>query len=192
VSVLLRVSCQNSLATSFGKLTIVCRAFYDVPALDKYKWYWRVEPGVKYTCQLTYDPFMAMQKSGKRYGYTIALWERGDTAPSLFRAVDAYAREKGLHSWIGDRGKTSVWKAMVEASWAPWPIRKFIIPLVDPHRDHTGDRWSMCHYWSNFEIGDLDWFRGKEYRDFMTRLEELGGFYTERVSYSLLPLTWLC
>ena len=29
------------------------RKFYDHPALKFYKWYWRVEPDVQFTCAIT-------------------------------------------------------------------------------------------------------------------------------------------
>lgn len=34
--------------------------------------------------------------------------------------------------------------------------------------------------WSNFEIGDLDLWRGEAYRKFFDFLDEKGGFYYER------------
>lgn len=40
----------------------------------------------------------------------------------------------------------------------------------------------MCHFWSNFEIARLDFFRSKEYEDFFQMMDKSGGFWTERVS----------
>lgn len=59
-----------------------------------------------------------------------------------------------------------------------------------PHRDASGDAWNLCHYWNNFEIADLDFFRSKEYREFFDYLDRTGGFYRERVSsfFFSLPL----
>lgn len=39
----------------------------------------------------------------------------------------------------------------------------------------------MCHYWSNFEIADMDLFRSPLYRSFFDDLDRTGGFYFERV-----------
>ncbi|KAF3043899.1 hypothetical protein E8E11_008144 [Didymella keratinophila] len=64
--------------------------FYDHPALEPYKWYWRVEPDIDFNCSITYDPFVEMAKHDKTYGYTTALWENGRTAVSLFRKLSAY------------------------------------------------------------------------------------------------------
>ena len=148
-----------------------CRFFYDHPALQKYKWYWRVEPDVEFTCAVTYDPFVEMEKHGKRYGYTIALWELGQTVPSLFRKLVRYKERNNIPT-------TTLWTAMMDASWLPWPIRRLIFWIRN--RDPYGDLWNMCHFWSNFEIADMDFFRSKEYRDMFQFLDEDGGFYHER------------
>ena len=38
----------------------------------------------------------------------------------------------------------------------------------------------MCHFWSNFEIADLDFFRSDAYRELFALLDRDGGFYYER------------
>jgi hypothetical protein len=42
----------------------------------------------------------------------------------------------------------------------------------------------MCHFWSNFEIAKLSWFRSKEYNDFFEMMDRSGGFWMERVSFA--------
>lgn len=34
------------------------------------EYYWRVEPDVRYYCDLDYDPFLYMKKHNKKYGKT--------------------------------------------------------------------------------------------------------------------------
>ncbi|KAF2278073.1 glycosyl transferase [Westerdykella ornata] len=145
--------------------------FYDVEALKPYRWYWRIEPDVEFSCAITYDPFTEMAKHGKKYGYTIALWEVDNTVPSLFRAVSDYKREKHL-------ALTDLWRSMVRASWTPIPFRS--LQSLWPWRDSSGDSWNLCHFWSNFEIADMDFFRSREYRDLFDYLDREGGFYHER------------
>lgn len=147
------------------------RFFYDHPALQPYKWYWRVEPDISFTCAITYDPFIEMAKNGKTYGYTIALWENGKTAASLFRKLSAYKASLRYPT-------TSLWTAMMAASTMPWPFRHLLALLRN--RDENGDLWNMCHFWSNFEIADMDFYRSPLYRDFFRFLDEDGGFYYER------------
>ena len=40
--------------------------------------------------------------------------------------------------------------------------------------------YHRCHYWNNFEIVDLNWFRGEKYQKFFDYLDKLGGFYYYR------------
>lgn len=151
--------------------------FYDVEALKPYKWYWRVEPHVEFTCAVTYDPFVEMANHGKKYGYTVALWEVDNTVLNLFRAVSDFKKKKGI-------GTTSLWRSMVRPSWVPLPFRW--MKSSKPWRDASGDAWNLCHYWSNFEIADMNFFRSRNYRELFEFLDEKGGFYRERVSVLLL------
>lgn len=112
-----------------------------------------------------------MEKHGKIYGYTIALWENGRTAASLFRKLSTYKSFMNYPT-------TTLWTAMMAASTMPWPFRYLLAFLRN--RDANGDLWNMCHFWSNFEIADMDFFRSQQYRDMFRFLDEDGGFYYER------------
>ncbi|KZP02585.1 glycosyltransferase family 15 protein [Athelia psychrophila] len=46
--------------------------------------------------------------------------------------------------------------------------------------DDGGENYNMCHYWSNFEIADMDFFRSDAYTKFFEYLDSKGGFYYER------------
>ncbi|KAH7361214.1 glycolipid 2-alpha-mannosyltransferase-domain-containing protein [Pyrenochaeta sp. MPI-SDFR-AT-0127] len=145
--------------------------FYDHPALQPYKWYWRVEPDISFTCAITYDPFVEMEKHGKRYGYIIALWEKGTTVASLFRKLSDYKSHFQIPT-------TTLWTSMIDPSYLPWPFRRVLALLRN--RDQYGDLWNMCHFWSNFEIADMDFFRSPAYRNLFKFLDDDGGFYYER------------
>jgi len=54
------------------------------------------------------------------------------------------------------------------------------VPEVDPE-SMEGENYNMCHFWSNFEIARLDFFRSKEYEDFFEMMDHSGGFWAERV-----------
>lgn len=146
--------------------------FFDHPALQSFSWFWRIEPDARVLCDIPYDPFAEMLKHNKTYGYTIALWEVGASAPSLFREVSDYRISN-------DIVPSSLWTAMLEPSWAPMPLRHTIMPWF-PSRDGNGDAWSSCHFWSNFEIADFNFFRSTEYRSFFQHLDATGGFHLER------------
>ena len=150
------------------------RNFYNLEALKDYKWYWRIEPDVDFYCAITYDPFVEMAKHEKVYGFTIALPEESRTCPSLFREMSDWKERNNIPT-------TELWKASVTPSWVPWPFRSMMGWFR--HRDRNGDGWSLCHYWSNFEIANMDFFRGKAYQDMVEYLDRTGGFYYERVCY---------
>ncbi|CCH42035.1 putative mannosyltransferase KTR5 [Wickerhamomyces ciferrii] len=81
--------------------------FHKHELVRKYKWYWRVEPDVKFFCDLTYDPFLEMEKHGKKYGFTIMIKELWETVPNLFRLTNGFIKEQGLK-------KKSSWDLFVE------------------------------------------------------------------------------
>lgn len=145
--------------------------------MQKYRWYWRLEPDTDFYCHITYDPFAEMARRGKVYGFAIALWELVETAPTLFRRTSAYRKAAGIPA-------SPLWNAVVDPSRLPWPLRSVAGLLSPANRDRHGDAWSACHYWSNFEIGDMDFFRGKAYREYFEALDQAGGFYFERVRFS--------
>ena len=112
-----------------------------------------------------------MSREKKRYAYVIALQEVGSTVRSLYRVVSDYKDRL-------NRTPSRYWNALVDPSWAPLPIR-WLLRLA-PYRDINGDEWNLCHFWNNFEIADLDFFREEGYRHMLEHLDKLGGFYYER------------
>lgn len=113
-----------------------------------------------------------MARHNKVYGFTLALSEERQTCPGLFRKVSDWKESQNIPS-------TPLWLASITPSWVPWPFRSMMSWFA--HRDRHGDAWNLCHYWSNFEIADLDFFRGEKYQSLFQKLERDGGFYFERV-----------
>ncbi|RCH77894.1 hypothetical protein CU098_000316, partial [Rhizopus stolonifer] len=130
--------------------------FFDHPLLDEYEWYWRVEPGVEFFCDITYDPFLYMQKYNKKYGFVVTLTELKETIPTLWKTVEDYAQSRRI-----DISNTS----------------KRLFPYF--RNKETGD-FNLCHFWSNFEIGSLNLWRSPQYRDFFDYLDKTGNFFYER------------
>jgi mannosyltransferase len=187
---------QGDAAVMYGGLEsyhAMCRFysgfFYNHPLLLKYEWYWRVEPEITYFCDITYDPFLKMIENNKTYGFTIAVKELRETVPNIFRYASAYMRLNGLKS-------QGLWEMFVEPKPpAPEPELNADSPLPEeilqsepgsnslPDIDGEameGEKYNMCHFWSNFEIAKLSWFRSKEYNDFFEMMDRSGGFWMER------------
>ncbi|KAJ9638873.1 O-glycoside alpha-1,2-mannosyltransferase 4 [Coniosporium apollinis] len=168
--------------------------FYKHELLQKYEWYWRLEPEIKYFCDITYDPFVHMARENKTYGFTIAVKELKETVPNIFRYASAYKRMNNLTS-------KGLWEMFVEKppeepeKTLPKDDPKYKKPLpeeilstepgagslpdIDPEA-MEGEKYNMCHFWSNFEIARLDWLRSKEYNDFFEMMDRSGGFWMER------------
>ncbi|KAF8910943.1 glycosyltransferase family 15 protein [Gymnopilus junonius] len=126
--------------------------FYRHELLKPFQYYWR--PDVKFFCDLDYDPFLIMQDQNKMYGFTISLYEYEATIPTLWNAVREF-----IHA---NPKLVSPDNAMAFLS------------------DDGGETYNRCHFWSNFEIGNLDLWRGEAYSKFFDFLDQKGGFYYER------------
>lgn len=198
--------------------------FYDHPLVKKRKWYWRVEPDVQYFCDLTYDPFIEMEKHNKKYGFTIALHELYYTIPSLFRETKEFIEKYNIEvasSWemIANRfelvtGANADQYAYVEnkkdfeKQVKENVVLKRILEMKKKSNlnleDLTGSKhvknifeaatekpplyedryrdeeYNLCHFWTNFEIAQVDVFTSDTYQKYFQHLEESGGFYRER------------
>ncbi|KAM4062664.1 glycolipid 2-alpha-mannosyltransferase [Hirsutella rhossiliensis] len=188
------VAKQGDAAVMYGGLEsyhAMCRFysgfFYNHELLLKYEWYWRVEPEITYFCDITYDPFLKMIEANKTYGFTIAVKELRETVPNIFRYASAYKRLNNLTS-------QGLWEMFVEPQETVEEKRKDAnipeellqndpsrnaLPDIDPEA-MEGEKYNMCHFWSNFEIARLSWFRSKEYNDFFQMMDRSGGFWMER------------
>lgn len=46
--------------------------------------------------------------------------------------------------------------------------------------DDDGETFNGCHFWSNFEVADLNFFRSQAYTDYFDYLDKTGNFFYER------------
>jgi alpha 1,2-mannosyltransferase len=125
--------------------------FFRHPLVMKYHFYWRVEPGVKFLCEMDFDPFVYMRDHKKKYSFVISFGEYEQTIPTLWQTINKYKQERALD---------------------PSFMNFFTKP--------TDNSYNLCHFWSNFEIGDLRFFRSKQYIDYFDYLDRAGGFFYER------------
>ncbi|KAG8916292.1 alpha 1,2-mannosyltransferase 2.4.1, partial [Tulasnella sp. 408] len=129
--------------------------FFRHPLMLKYDYYWRIEPGVKYFCDLDYDPFLFMQDNKKVYGFTISLYEFSETIETLWQTVKDF-----MHKYPDLISEDNAMRFL---------------------SDDGGETYNLCHFWSNFEIGDMNFWRSPAYMTFFEHLEKAGGFYYESV-----------
>lgn len=128
--------------------------FWQNPLLDEYDWYWRVEPGIQIHCDLDYDLFKYMEDNDKVYGFTISIHEFRATIESLWKHTTDFLK---IH---------------------PEYVAKD--NLLDFISDDGGETYNLCHFWSNFEVASLKFWRSQAYRDYFEYLDKTGGFFYER------------
>ncbi|KAF9163011.1 alpha 1,2-mannosyltransferase 2.4.1 [Actinomortierella ambigua] len=127
---------------------------YRHPLVQSLDYYWRVEPGVEFPCDIDFDPFKYMKDNGIKYGFTIALPEYVSTIPTLWDNVKRFRQQYPHH--IAKRNSLS---------WISYD---------------KGDSYNNCHFWSNFEIVDTSFFKSQAYQDYFELLDATGGFFYER------------
>ncbi|KAH7106277.1 glycosyltransferase family 15 protein [Auriculariales sp. MPI-PUGE-AT-0066] len=130
--------------------------FFSNKFLRPYRWYWRIEPGIEYFCDVNDDPFLYLEDNGKSYGFVMSMYENPATMPSLWNLAKDFAK--------ANPGLIATDNAM-----------KFI------SRD-GGETYNQCQFYSNFEIADMDFWRGEAYQKFFKFIDDSGGFYYERWS----------
>lgn len=128
--------------------------FWRNSLLEEYDWYWRVEPGIQIHCDLNYDLFRYMEDNNKTYGFTISIHEFEKTIPTLWGHTKDFIKQH------------------------PEYVAKN--NLMDFISDDKGETYNLCHFWSNFEVASLKFWRSQAYRDYFEYLDRTGGFFYER------------
>lgn len=135
--------------------------FFNNPVLKDYDWYWRVEPKTQYFCDIDYDVFAYMEDNDKDYGFNINLYDSPQSVRNLWpTTIDFFNQHPDyVH---------------------PNSSRAWLLHQSRPNHNEIAHGYSTCHFWSNFEIGRLDFFRSKEYTEYFNHLDKNGGFFYER------------
>ncbi|TVY84573.1 Alpha-1,2 mannosyltransferase KTR1 [Lachnellula suecica] len=129
--------------------------FYKHPFLRDYDFYWRVEPDVHYFCDIDYDVFRFMRDNKLKYGFNMNILDDARSFPSLWTRTRNFA---AAHPHLIHPEADLDW-------------------LLDPT---SGGEYNNCQFFSNFEIGSLDFWRGEENEAYFEWLDKAGGFYYER------------
>ncbi|KAI9857629.1 MAG: alpha 1,2-mannosyltransferase 2.4.1 [Vezdaea acicularis] len=128
--------------------------FFRHPLMLNYEWYWRVEPSIELYCDIQYDTFKFMADNDKKYSFVISLYEYVETIPTLWDSAKKFMKNHPEHI-------------------AKDNLQAFV-------SDDGGENYNHCHFWSNFEIGNLNWLRSPAYLDYFNTLDQDGGFFYER------------
>lgn len=128
--------------------------FYQMEVMKKYQYVWRVEPETKLYCDVNYDVFKFMKENDKTYGFTVTLREFPQTIPTLWDHV-----LKFIELYPGYLNENN---------------------FLDFISEDRGGHYSLCHFWSNFEIVNMDFYRSEAYSAFFNYLDLQKGFFYER------------
>ena len=128
--------------------------FWRQDILKDYEYYWRVEPDIKIFCDIDYDIFKWMKDNDKSYSFTVSLPEYKETIPTLWDTTKEFIEK---HPQYLDPNNMMDWVS-----------------------DDKGKTYNGCHFWSNFEIARLDFWRSDAYRSYFEYLDKAGGFFYER------------
>jgi len=95
-----------------------------------------------------------MEDNKKVYGFTITMYEYRATIETLWQTTKDFLKAHPEHLAEGNS-------------------MGFI-------SDDGGEEYNLCHFWSNFEVADMDFWRAPAYTAYVDYLESSGGFYYER------------
>ncbi|KAJ2305855.1 alpha-1,2-mannosyltransferase ktr1 [Coemansia sp. RSA 2706] len=126
---------------------------YKHPLLKDLDYYWRIEPDVNYYCDLPYDPFKYMRDNKLIYGFTMTPMEKAETVETLWDTTREWMIENP--DYLQDK------------SFIHWVVNEKA-------------KYTRCHFWSNFEIVDLSFYRSEAYESYFQHLDRAGGFFYER------------
>jgi alpha 1,2-mannosyltransferase len=129
---------------------------YDHPAIKELDYYWRFEVGSEYVCPLDFDPFQYMHDKGKKISFSITLFEYKETIPTIWKTVNEFIEANGELA-VGNKKDGAM---------------NFV-------KTEDGD-YNLCHFWGNFQIASVAFFRSKGYKAFFNHIDQSNGIFYER------------
>ena len=117
---------------------------------------------LSFFCQVDYDVFRFMELNNKTYGFVINIYDSPQSIQSLWPTTLEYlalypnaVHPNSAMEWLTDSTRR-------------------------PGHNRAANGYSTCHFWSNFEIGNLNFWRGERYQSYFDYLDRQGGFFYER------------
>jgi len=127
--------------------------FFTLPALDGFTYYWRLDAHVRYLCDVD-GPGVDPIAALHAHG---GVYAYGITMREQMETVPGLWRATAAYAEAANRSKHLA-------------------------REFGSGAWGRgCHYWSNLEVGRLDFFRDpRGYQSYFSALDAAGGFGLER------------
>jgi len=105
-----------------------------------------------------------MRTNNKKYGFVITLPEYGATIPTLWQETVKFAKANPQYLPANNSLKYLATDQTRDRKMS----------------DNPPPEYNNCHFWSNFEVGDLNFWRGEAYSKYFDHLDKTGGFFYER------------
>ncbi|KOG96257.1 putative mannosyltransferase [Saccharomyces eubayanus] len=134
--------------------------FWRHPILDEFDWYWRVDPGIKLYCDIGYDLFRWMQDSGKVFGFTLSRSEAKEANDKIWDTTKKFGKD--FPKFISENN-----------------FKAFIT-------EKDSDNFNNCEFTSNFEIGNLNFYRSPAYKKFFEYIDKEGGIFYWKWTESII------
>ncbi|KAL0094142.1 nucleotide-diphospho-sugar transferase [Phycomyces blakesleeanus] len=143
------------------------------PLLKDIEFYWKVQPGSRYQCNIDGDPFEMMKRDDKKLSFAVTGYESENTMLNFWRVVREYIEynkqsilpsNQTIYPWILDRNIKD---------------EAYISTLQSQMGEYWGE-FNECVVWNNFIIVSLDFLRSKPYTEFFHYMDKTGGFFYER------------
>lgn len=103
-----------------------------------------------------------MSDHNKTYGFVINIYDSPQSINTLWPQTQAFL--------------TNNPHTLHQNNALPWLTNARTRPL----HNSIANGYSTCHFWSNFEIASLDFFRSDTYTAYFDHLDQAGGFFYER------------
>lgn len=105
-----------------------------------------------------------MRTNNKIYGFVITMYEFEATIKTLWSRTKDFIRRNPhfLHA-------NNSLGFLVDGARAS-----------DPRDEEINGEYNLCHFWSNFEIASLNFYRSEAYSKYFEFLDSTGGFFYER------------
>jgi alpha 1,2-mannosyltransferase len=110
---------------------------------------------VHFLCDIDYDIFRFMRDNNMKYGFNMNILDDARSFPSLYSTTRRFI---ATHPHLTHPEADLRW-------------------LLDPHNNNG---YNNCQFFSNFEIGSLNFWRSPQAETFFNYLDKAGGFYYER------------
>ncbi|KAI1278261.1 glycolipid 2-alpha-mannosyltransferase-domain-containing protein [Xylaria sp. FL0933] len=160
----------------------MCRWNAGLFALEKrlafYEFFWRVEPGVDFSCNINYDVFRFMRDNNMAYGFNMAILDDARSFPSLWDRTRTFIKnnkqlihEDADYDWL-------LQDTLHEDDTSH--VSQQLSGEEDDDDEFDRLEYNNCQFYSNFEVGSLAFFRSDEHRAYFEHLDRTGGFYYER------------